>query len=493
MLQSVRRLGSLAKGADAVTREALRAGAFRFLRRLNWRLSLLDQVLGLDEADDARDSAQGQAIALSDLEPWPSAVGGAELLDELAETFTRHLSQPEGAATAEALWTVHTYAHDAAMVSPILALTSPSKRCGKTTALTLLSGLVARPILGSNITPAALFRAVEKYRPTLLVDEADTFLPGRDELRGILNSGHARAAAIVVRTVGDDHEARTFSTWAPKAVAMIGELPDTLRDRSIAVRLQRRRRDEKVTPLRLDKLGEFEALRRQCTRWAADHLKELRSAEPTVPEALHDRARDNWRPLLAIAEAAGGAWPERARCAALLLSGSNDDEGDAVVALLADMRTAMSDRACIASTDLVKLLVGLGPGHPWGEYRKGAAVSERQVAALLRRVEVRPRQHWYDGRKIRGYARNELGDAWNRYLPATGASDAVGPVGLSNGAGDQRPFGSVGGQPPPESRSTHEPNDGAHLPSLPDQTSDPAWEYTEALEREAIQREEVDP
>lgn len=493
VLRCVRMLGSLTNGAAAVTREAIRAGAVRVLRPLGWRVAALDDVLGAADSEDGDSVRQGKAIVLSDPEPWSSAVEGTALLDELAETFIRHLSQPEGAATAEALWTLHTYAHDAATVSPILALTSPAKRCGKTTALTLLSGLVRRPLLGSNITPSALFRTVEKYRPTLLVDEADTFLPERDELRGILNSGHARAAAVVVRTVGDDHDVRTFSTWAPKAVAMIGELPDTLRDRSIAVRLQRRRRDEKVTPLRLDRLGEYEPLRRRCVRWAADHLSALRSAEPVVPEELDDRARDNWRPLLAVAEAAGGAWPERARRAALLLSGLGDDQGDRAVVLLADIRAVMDGHECIASTHLAKLLAKLGPGHPWGEYRRGVAISGQQVAALLKRFGIRPDQHWCGGRKIRGYLREDFEDAWSRYLPSSGIHGPVGPVGRRSDEADQRQAKSVEAGSPTGSGASPQPDADADLPCLPDPAPGPPEEYTEALEREAIQHEAVDP
>ena len=84
------------------------------------------------------------------------------------------------------------------------------------------------------------------------MDEADTVLPGNEELRGILNSGHTRRTAFVLRTVGDNHEPRQFSTWAPLAIAMIGNLPGTLADRSIVLPMRRKRRDEKVKPLPLD-------------------------------------------------------------------------------------------------------------------------------------------------------------------------------------------------------------------------------------------------
>jgi putative DNA primase/helicase len=77
------------------------------------------------------------------------------------------------------------------------------------------------------VTAPVVFRAVEKWKPTLLIDEADTFLHDSDELRGVLNSGHNRRSAIIIRTVGEDHEPKQFSTWCPKVISKIGKLPPT--------------------------------------------------------------------------------------------------------------------------------------------------------------------------------------------------------------------------------------------------------------------------
>lgn len=168
-------------------------------------------------------------------EPWPESVNGAVLLDDLLATCQRYLILPDGAGVALCLWIIHSWAHDAAHVSPVLGITSPSMRCGKSNVLKLLGALVYRTLHTSSITAAALFRAVEKWRPTLLIDEADSFLGDKEELRGVLNSGHSRSGAFVIRTVGKDFEPRRFSTWAPKAIAMIGKLPGTLADRSIRI------------------------------------------------------------------------------------------------------------------------------------------------------------------------------------------------------------------------------------------------------------------
>ena len=146
-------------------------------------------------------------------------------------------------------------------------------------------------------------------------------------MRGILNSGHTRAAAYVIRSVetNGDHKPKRFSTWTPKAIAAIGELADTLRDRAVILQLQRKPRTAKVARLRKRDCEEFALLRRKAARWAADNFDKLRDPEPEIPDSLDDRAADNWRPLLPIADLAGDAWPRRAREAACLLSGEGHD------------------------------------------------------------------------------------------------------------------------------------------------------------------------
>src|SRR5215470_9380330 len=208
--------------------------------KLGVRVDTLDSEVRKARGDSAVESGAGCAVMFPELEPWPEAVNGAALLDDLTATFKRFVILPEHADIALALWVLHTYTIEAASASPILASVSPEKRCGKSTLLDLLGRLVSRPLPTSNILPAALFRSVEKWHPTLLIDEADTFLKDNDELRGVLNSGHTRGSAFVIRTVGDDHEPRRFSTWGPKAIAMIGALPDTLADRSITIPMRRK-------------------------------------------------------------------------------------------------------------------------------------------------------------------------------------------------------------------------------------------------------------
>lgn len=157
--------------------------------------------------------------------PWDQPVEGPALLDALVSQFKRHLSLPEGAPDAIALWVVFTHAFDAMYVNPRLSFISPAPGCGKTTALSMLKCLTFKSLMVSNLTPAVMFRAIERERPTLLLDEADTYFQDRNELRGILNSGHSMAGATVGRSMGDNYDPTAYSTWAPVAIAKIGKLP----------------------------------------------------------------------------------------------------------------------------------------------------------------------------------------------------------------------------------------------------------------------------
>jgi hypothetical protein len=217
--------------------------------------------------------------------------------------FSRHAILHEGAAEVLALWTLHTYLIDAARVTPRLALTSPDKRCGKTTLVGILQAVVFRAMPASNISPAAVFRTIERYQPTLLIDEADTFLRENDELRGVLNSGHTRDAAFVVRVAGENHDPCQFSTWAPVAIALIGALPSTLADRSIGIPMRRKLPRERVERLPLDLKARCADVRRRCMRWAEDHLERLKGMEPHQVQKIRGRpTRDGydcpWLPRL---------------------------------------------------------------------------------------------------------------------------------------------------------------------------------------------------
>ena len=284
---------------------------------------------------------QGEAVKLLVPEPWDEEVDGLQLLKKLVAVFKRYLVMPEGAAEAMALWVIFTHCFEAAQIAPRLAFTSALPRSGKTTALDIISFLVPKALPTSNIHAAAVFRIIEDCQPTLMLDEADTFLQEDGELRGILNSGHRKGLAIVIRCVGDDHEPRAFSTWCPMALAKIGAFPDTLADRSIIIRMQRKQPGDKVRNFAWGKSPGLRNLAKMAARWSVDNLKELKRAKPERPEGLfNDRAVDNWRLMLAIADQIGGEWPVLARKIAVSLSVDEDDAAvqteQGVVALVGD-------------------------------------------------------------------------------------------------------------------------------------------------------------
>jgi putative DNA primase/helicase len=364
---------------------------------------------------------QGTDMLFPLAEPWPELVDGTELARNLVDELRRYVVVRDGAETAIMLWVFHTYVHSASMISPILAITSPERRCGKTTLVSILAELVSKPLVASNLTTSVLFRVVDKYAPTIFIDEADTFLRQNREMAGILNSGQNRAAAYVLRNTGDDYEPRKFSTWAPKAIALIKDLPATLEDRSILVQMRRRLPHEPIEKFRLDRVERFVDFRRKLVRWAADNEGIVAQVDPELPTSLNDRAADNWRPLMAIAEILGDDFPKLASAAALQLAVSSEPEESHEHLLLGDIRKIFREirQTRIATEELVERLNTIEES-PWGGYLEGRGINPRIVAKKLKIYRVRPGPVWIgssSGKAKRGYHLSDFADAFDRYLP----------------------------------------------------------------------------
>jgi uncharacterized protein DUF3631 len=392
---------------------------------LGFRASILDRLvrderarLGLDGGDDR---LQGTAISLPEPEPWSEEVDGVVLLDGIAKAIRTYVVLTHAACHEAALWIVHSYLTDCFLVSPRLCVRSPTKQCGKTTLLDVLSRLVPRPLSTSSVTPAAVFRVIEGYKPTLLIDEADTFLRDDDGLRGVLNGN--RQGSQVLRTVGEQHEVRAFATYSACVIALIGTLPDTLHDRSIVLELKRRLPSEKVEPFRPDRAGHLDVLARKAARWAQDHADWIAAADPQMPGNIVNRAADNQRPLLAIADEAKGDWPERARKAAEAAHiAATDDAESRLELLLRDVRDAFADKTEMPSADLVKALVEL-EGRPWAELGKSRKpLTQNGLARRLKPLGIAP-GHTDPQTRIRGYKLTQFEEAFSRYLPPEGDSN----------------------------------------------------------------------
>jgi putative DNA primase/helicase len=362
-------------------------------------------------------------------------VNVAQLLDDIRSTVRRFIVCEPETATAAAIWIAFTWIIDHVHVAPLAVITAPEKRCGKTQLLDLIGRLSRRNLFASNISPAATFRVIEAKSPTLLIDEADAFFRENEELRGVINSGHTRTSAYVIRTVGDDFEVKQFSTWGAKAIAGIGKLADTVMDRAIVLALRRKGPDEKVERLRHAEPGLFDMMARKLARFGEDHGAAIGRAKPALPDALNDRAQDNWEPLLAIADFAGGRWPTEARRAALAISGESEQELSIGEQLLAAIRDAFEQDSAdkLSREELLRRLVS-DEEAPWATWNKGKPMTAEQFRRRLKPYGIatkKVRTSRYE--TAQGFDRGQFKDAWSRYLDAGNASSGAPSESRNNG------------------------------------------------------------
>jgi hypothetical protein len=352
---------------------------------------------------------------------------GAPLLAELHAALCRYvvLPSPE-AADAVTLWIAASHAQPAWEHAPRLAVVSPLKRCGKSRLLDVVAETCWAPLITVNATIAAVVRSIGGDPPTLLVDEADTLWGSRkqadnnEDLRGLLNAGHQRNRPMLRWDV-TSRTAEHLDTFAMAMLAAIGELPDTIMDRAVVVRMRRRAPGERVDPYRTRRdAPPLNHLRDQLTAWAREHLGELHHAAPVMP--LEDHAADTWEPLVAVADLAAGDWPARARTAATAMTAAEaqqEEDTSASVRLLGDLREVFDqvDAEALYSATILDALHKLDEA-PWADWY-GHPLRPRELATLLRAYGVRPRdvREHGTGPQRKGYARADLYEPWSRYLP----------------------------------------------------------------------------
>ncbi|GFO68690.1 hypothetical protein GMLC_22690 [Geomonas limicola] len=371
-----------------------------------------------DAVKDARKGGKGEDLPFESVELWPEEVVPAEVLSDIAATIRRFIICTPETATAAALWIAITWFIDVIEVAPLAIITAPEKRCGKTQLLSLLGRLVAKPLTASSITPSALFRTIDAWGPTLLIDEADAFMKDNEELRGLLNSGHTRDSAYVIRCIGENFTPTKFNTWGAKALAGIGHLADTLMDRAITLELRRKLPEETVDRIRHAEQNLFANLRSKLARFAEDAKEAVRRARPPLPPALNDRAQDNWEPLLAIAMTAGEEWLQRGTTAALELCGGEERSLTVGTELLSDIAELFEERGTdrISTADLIRALCS-DDEKPWATYNRGQAISPRQVASRLKEYGITSRSIRIYNSTPKGYTVDQFQEAFSRYLP----------------------------------------------------------------------------
>ena len=415
-------ISDLTKVDDAMTYEAER---IKVAKQLGVRLSFVDRIvskkrraLGLDG-----DEGQGRAVKIDDPLIWHEPVSGGFIATTLACVVKRYLVLPDPAADAIALWVLHTWLVDRFTMSPRLAITSATKGCGKTTLLRLLVHITRRGKKTGSISPSALFRAVEKFHPTIMLDETEKYVEHGSDLHALLNEGHCKGASTW-RVLGEKNELREFGVFGAVAFARNGRIPEDLEQRSIIIEMQRRLAGEQLMRLRDGPNDHLHSVARMCARWAEDRADEVdvASIDTDTGDAIN-RVGDNWLPLFAIADVVGDDWPDRIRDAAAALTPRESDSLGTT--LLADIKTIFDEKQTdrMASADVCEALAAI-EGRPWADWKAGKAMTPNQLARLLKPFHVVTNLTVRIGIKTaKGYSRHQFEDVWTRYLPPVGVNE----------------------------------------------------------------------
>ena len=305
------------------------------------------------ELDTNKDEGQGRAVKIVDPLPWHEPVSGDRLAETLAVVVKQYLVLSDAAADVIALWVMHTWCVNAFTMSPRLAITSPTKGCGKTTVLRLLNHIARRAKRAGSISPSALFRTIEQFQPTILLDETEKYIEHGSDLHALLNEGHCKGGSVL-RVLGEKLELREFSVFGAMAFARNGRLPDDLEQRSIVIEMQRRRADEDLAELRDDRSEQLQQIAKMCVRWADDYAGSVTDCDPEME--MINRNRDNWRPLFAIADMCGEDWPDRIREAAANLAPRESETFG--IMLLADIKMLFEEKRTPTDWHLFRNMCG---------------------------------------------------------------------------------------------------------------------------------------
>jgi putative DNA primase/helicase len=398
------------------------ASSFMELQRHSGSEGIATQIefaaVPVTDVDQANIPSSHVALAI----PASTAQNGSSLMFDLVAAVLRSVIVSPESALLIALWIVFTHVYQRFPIAPLLAITSPEKRCGKTNMLTLLARLCRTAFAASNLSEAAIYRCIEQDKPTLLLDEADTYLVNNRAMIGILNSGYKLTTGFVVRSSGKAAIVK-MSTFCPKAIAMIGEMPETLKDRSLHIRLERKSPDEKVEAVSEQGPDELTLLFSRLLRWANDNGSALAHVKPENLGLNNDRAEDNARPLLAIASLMGGNWLERAQSAIA----AHADTGDKALShgewLLTDTARAFAQQGVsqLLTADLLAFLHAQEEA-PWLTFSRGRAMTPRDLSGMFKQYRIASTQIRHGINQVgRGYRREQFTKAFASYVKATAA------------------------------------------------------------------------
>lgn len=265
-----------------------------------------------------------------DPKPWPEDVDLLSTVREVENIIRRIIVCEERYVTAAAYFIVATWFVDSVQYAPYAVITAPASQCGKSVMMNLMTKLVRRPfVLSGKPSEATVFRTIDEFSPTLMLDEVDTYLKKYDELQGILNGGISRDMAYVPRcekTASGSFVTRTFSTFGFKIMSGIGadRCGSALVSRGIVIRLSRKSKsDEREKARRIPK-DQWEALRSKMMRLSMKHAEDverLSASGVEFPEYLGDRDCDKWEVLFILADLCGEDEGRRVRNVACEIAG----------------------------------------------------------------------------------------------------------------------------------------------------------------------------
>jgi 5S rRNA maturation endonuclease (ribonuclease M5) len=359
------------------------------------------------------------------------------LLDDICAFVRQYISfTSEAQPTVIALWIVHTWFVDTFEFTPYLHIFSPTRQCGKSHLLDCIAKLVRNVLSTVSLTVAALFRTIEQDQPTLLIDEVDTvFGKGNEneELRAILNAGFERGSKVR-RCIGPNHDLKDFAVFCPKALAGIGQLPDTVSDRCIPIHLIAKKKSEAVQRFRKREVNvERLAAALEAYSQKPEIIEALRNGRAEVPE-ISDRQNDIAEGLIVIADIAGGDWPGKAR-KSLIEIFSAKEEDNVGVQLLASCRVAFGEgQDRITTKELLDKLIEEETGTLWAHWWendlnktppniRGPAA---RIARLLKPFGIKARViKMPDDSTSRGYLREDFEDNWSRFCPVAPEKDVT--------------------------------------------------------------------
>jgi hypothetical protein len=417
---------------------------------------------------------------------WEGEVDLGAALDSAVAAMPRFLVAPAYVYDTTALWSANTYLVQSEEiglpVAPQLGFQSLVENSGKSVAIEIVATIAHRGYLRASYTAATLFRRINQDLVTPCLSEFHNILGDKDkDLLAIIDACHRRSEAYVDRTETDPQGKRyvvSYKCWASLAWGAIGAVPREAQSRSIILFLQAALPDESHA-LDHSIILQDKALidvRRQLAKWSVT-IKKLPT--PEMPKFLFNRAADNFRPLFAIAQLAGGDWPQRIRDAAEAIS-KIERKPSLQVRLLTGITGVLEPTVDkrLATGELIDALCE-DEENGWQEANHGKRINEYWLRENLRGLIDPPGSlRWREGSdesdpKIRGYALFQFNDAVLRYLPPKGGTGASGPSGPS-GPEPSKPSetADVGG-PDAESDPAPHPAHSKPRKSATDETTGP--------------------